>query len=47
MSPNDVRELDDMNVIPDARGGNNFMVNGSMVKLEDVGAAYRKRKGLE
>jgi len=47
MSPNDVRELEDMNEIPDERGGNNFMVNGSMVKLEDVGAAYRKRRGLE
>ena len=46
-SPNDVRKLENMNDIPEERGGFNYMVNGNMVKLEDVGAAYRKRKGLD
>jgi HK97 family phage portal protein len=46
-SPNDVRKLENMNEIPAERGGFNYMVNGNMVKLEDVGAAYQKRKGVE
>jgi HK97 family phage portal protein len=46
MSPNDVRKLENMNEIPEERGGFNYMVNGNMVKLEDVGAAYRDRKGM-
>lgn len=41
-SPNDVRRLEDMNEIPAEEGGNNYMVNGNMVKLVDVGAAYLK-----
>jgi len=40
MSPNDVRQLENFNEIPDEEGGNNYMVNGNMVKLSDVGAAY-------
>ena len=42
-SPNDVRRLENMNEIPDEEGGNNYMVNGNMVKLVNVGAAYEKR----
>jgi len=42
LSPNDVRKLENMNEIPEERGGFNYMVNGNMVKLEDVGAAYLK-----
>ena len=38
MSPNDVRNLENLNLIPDADGGNNYMVNGNMLKLKDVGA---------
>lgn len=45
MSPNDVRRLENFNEIPDEQGGNNYMVNGSMVKLADVGAAYGKNGG--
>jgi len=37
LSPNDVRDLEDMNHIPN---GDTYMVNGSMTKLSDVGAAY-------
>lgn len=43
MCPNDIRKLEDLNEIPEEEGGFNFMVNGNMVKLKDVGAAYRKR----
>ena len=42
MSPNDCRRLEQFDCIPPERGGDNFMVNGSMVKLEDIGAAYGK-----
>ena len=45
MSPNDVRRLENFNEIPDEEGGNNYMVNGNMVKLADVGAAYGKNGG--
>ena len=40
MSPNDVRRLEQLDEIPDEKGGNNYMVNGTMTKLENVGAAY-------
>lgn len=40
MCPNDVRELEDLDLIPDELGGNKFMVNGNMVDLQNVGAAY-------
>ena len=42
MSPNDVRELEDMDLIPEERGGDTYMVNGNMVDLSNVGAAYVK-----
>lgn len=44
MCPNDVRRLEDMDLIPDEEGGNNFMINGNMTKLNDVGAAYKNKK---
>lgn len=37
MSANDIRELEDMNPIPDEEGGNLVLVNGNMTKLEDAG----------
>ena len=40
MSPNDVRELEDLDIIPEELGGNKYMVNGNMVDLRNVGAAY-------
>ena len=42
MSVNDVRELENMDLLSDEEGGNVHMVNGSMQKLSDVGAAYRQ-----
>ncbi len=44
LAPNDVRKLENMDLIPEEKGGWNYMVNGNMVKLEDAGAAY---KGME
>ena len=40
MCPNDVRELENLDLIPDELGGNKYMVNGNMVDLANVGAAY-------
>ena len=40
MCPNDVRELEDLDLIPEELGGNKYMVNGNMVDLSNVGAAY-------
>lgn len=39
-SVNDVRALEDMNLLSDSEGGNLHVLNGNMVKLADVGAAY-------
>jgi hypothetical protein len=39
MSPNDVRELEDMNLIPDESGGNTYMCNGNMKSIADVKSA--------
>ena len=47
MCPNDARQLENMDLIPEEKGGNNFMVNGNMVKLEDVGAAYKKETNAD
>ena len=43
-SVNDVRQLEDLNLLEDAEGGNLHFVNGNMVKLKDVGAAYSKEE---
>ena len=42
MSPNECRRLEQFDCIPPEKGGDSYMVNGSMVRLEDVGAAYGK-----
>ena len=47
LCPNDVRRLENMNEISAEDGGFNFMVNGNMVKLADVGAAYLARRGQQ
>ena len=38
LSPNDVRGLENMDLIPDELGGNLYIVNGSMTKLSEAGA---------
>lgn len=37
-SANDIREMENMNPIPDEEGGNLYLINGSMTKLKDAGA---------
>ena len=41
MSTNDIRELEDMNLVPEELGGNLYLVNGSFTKLADAGAFAR------
>ena len=38
MSANDIRELEDMNILSEEEGGNLYLVNGSFTKLVDAGA---------
>ena len=47
MSANDIRELEDMNLIPEEDGGNLYLVNGSMSRLADAGIAYQKTEMKE
>ena len=37
MTPNDARRLENMDLIPEEKGGDNFLVQGAMIKLEDAG----------
>ena len=47
MSANDIRQLEDLDLIPEELGGNLYLVNGNMVPLTDAGAAYRKDNDTE
>lgn len=40
MCVNDVRKLENMDLVPDEDGGNLFMVNGTMTPLKNCGASY-------
>ena len=40
MSPNDVRRLENMDLIPEELGGEDYYLNGSYNKLQNAGAAY-------
>ena len=40
MSPNDIRNLESLDEIPDEEGGNMYMVNGNMLPLKKAGAWY-------
>ena len=42
MCVNDVRRLENMDLVPDEEGGNLFLVNGSMTPLKSAGAAYQQ-----
>ena len=37
MCPNDARRLENMDLIPEEKGGDNFLVQGALVRLEDAG----------
>jgi len=40
MSANDIRQLESLDLIPEEKGGDLYLVNGNMAKLEDAGAVY-------
>ncbi|SHH59206.1 phage portal protein [Clostridium grantii] len=42
MSANDIRELEEMNLIPDELGGSKYLVNGNFVDMADAGAWTEK-----
>lgn len=42
LSSNDIRELENLNKIPEELGGNLYLVNGNMTKLQDAGAFANK-----
>ncbi|WP_026499316.1 phage portal protein [Butyrivibrio sp. WCD2001] len=44
MSANDIRELEDLDLIPEEQGGDLYLINGNMTKLEDAGLFADKGK---
>ena len=42
MSANDIRELENLDLIPDEQGGNLYLINGSMLPLKNAGAFANK-----
>jgi HK97 family phage portal protein len=44
MCPNDVRRLEGFDLIPAEKGGDNFLIQGAMVKLEDAGIYAEKKE---
>ena len=40
LSPNDIRRLENMDLIPAEQGGDDYYLNGSYTKLKDAGSAY-------
>lgn len=44
-SANDIREMENMNPIPDEEGGSLYLINGAMTKLADAGAFAEKDIG--
>lgn len=45
MSANDIRELENMNMIPAEEGGDLYLCNGSFTKLSNAGAFYEQKGG--
>lgn len=46
LSANDIRELEDLNRIPEELGGDLYLINGNMTKLKDAGA-FANKNGRE
>ena len=42
LSPNDIHRLENMDLIPAEKGGDDYYLNGGYVKLEDAGKAAVK-----
>lgn len=47
MSANDIREMENLDRIPEELGGNLYLINGNMTKLEDAGIFAVKKSGRE
>lgn len=45
LSPNDIHRLENMDLIPAEKGGDDYYLNGSYVKLQDAGKAYAEKAG--
>ena len=46
-SANDIREMENMNPIPDEQGGNLYLINVALTKLEDAGAFAKTDTGQQ
>ena len=46
-SANDIREMENMNPIPDEEGGNLYLINGAITKLADAGAFAKTDTGQQ
>lgn len=46
MSANDIRELENLNRIPTELGGDLYLINGAMTKLQDAGAFAKQAKPI-
>ena len=46
-SANDIREMENLNPIPDEEGGNLYLINGAMTKLADAGAFAETKQTQE
>lgn len=46
-SANDIREMENINPIPDEEGGNLYLINGAMTKLADAGAFAKTDTGQQ
>lgn len=46
-SANDIREMENMNPIPDEEGGNLYLINGAMTKLAEAGAFAKTDTGQQ
>ena len=47
MSANDIRELENLDMIPAEAGGDLYLVNGNMLPLEKAGAAYQSSQASD
>ena len=47
LSPNDIRKLENMDLIPTEDGGDDYYLNGSYTKLRDAGSAYGANQEAE
>ena len=47
LSSNDIREMENMNLIPEEEGGNLYLINGNLCQLKDAGIFAGKGGGQE